>query len=326
MNASKNTVEKKSNISNTFYGTHGNLNPITLPNISASQPQNRSIKSPNINNVAGNTSSNISHQRNFSYPTKRNNSSRKVGYPRRSTYNRFHKSNNELLYETKQQSFPKNVTIELNKQGYLNGISRDLCRNMQEFPLRVWVVDNSGSMNIKDGHKFELTKNVMNVTRCSRWEELQETVVYHAELASLLHAPTIFRLLNPSEGVDELKIATKERENGTLEFQHIKSTMNSLKPRGITPLTQHVHEIKAIIQSLAESKELQNENNTRIAIILATDGLPSNQDGVSSTKEKEEFIEALRSLEGLPAWIVVRLCTDDEEVVGFYNKLDAQLG
>ena len=133
-------------------------------------------------------------------------------------------------------------------------------------------------------------------------------------------------MLNPSEGVDELKIATKERENGTLEFQHIKSTMNSLKPRGITPLTQHVHEIKAIIQSLAESKELQNENNTRIAIILATDGLPSNQDGVSSTKEKEEFIEALRSLEGLPAWIVVRLCTDDEEVVGFYNKLDAQLG
>merc|ERR1719203_1624395 len=63
----------------------------------------------------------------------------------------------------------------------------------------------------------------------------------------------------------------------------------------------------------------------RVAIILATDGLPSDDRGMGGEREKREFVETLRSLEGLPVWIVVRLCTDDDDVVEFYNELDAQL-
>merc|ERR1712157_411539 len=39
----------------------------------------------------------------------------------------------------------------------------------------------------------------------------------------------------------------------------------------------------------------------------------------------DEFKNCLRSLEGLPVWIAVRLCTDEENVVDFYNNLDSQL-
>jgi hypothetical protein len=34
---------------------------------------------------------------------------------------------------------------------------------------------------------------------------------------------------------------------------------------------------------------------------------------------------AMRDLEGLPIWIVVRLCTDSEEIVRFWNELDQNL-
>jgi len=38
-----------------------------------------------------------------------------------------------------------------------------------------------------------------------------------------------------------------------------------------------------------------------------------------------QFIRALRSLEGLPVWTVIRLCTDEVAVKQFYNSLDSQL-
>merc|ERR1712157_161158 len=40
---------------------------------------------------------------------------------------------------------------------------------------------------------------------------------------------------------------------------------------------------------------------------------------------QQEFKDCLRSLEGLPVWIVVRLCTDEDSVVEFYNDLDSEL-
>jgi hypothetical protein len=62
-----------------------------------------------------------------------------------------------------------------------------------------------------------------------------------------------------------------------------------------------------------------------VAIVLATDGLPMSGDHRQSSSAKLEFVQALKSLEGLPVWVVIRLCTDDESVVEFYNDLDSQL-
>ena len=60
-------------------------------------------------------------------------------------------------------------------------------------------------------------------------------------------------------------------------------------------------------------------------IVLATDGLPTDRDGYIGDDVDAEFLSALKSLEGLPVWLVIRLCTDEEKVTKFYNDLDGKL-
>ena len=62
-----------------------------------------------------------------------------------------------------------------------------------------------------------------------------------------------------------------------------------------------------------------------MAVILATDGLPTDERGHGGPAIQQQFVEALRGLEGLPLWVVIRLCTDESEVTKFYNSLDGQL-
>merc|ERR1712013_658168 len=63
----------------------------------------------------------------------------------------------------------------------------------------------------------------------------------------------------------------------------------------------------------------------KVAIVIATDGLPTDEQGYGGSRQRAEFVEALRLLERLPVWVVVRLCTDEDDVVDFYNNLDTQL-
>lgn len=98
--------------------------------------------------------------------------------------------------------------------------------------------------------------------------------------------------------------------------------MKTAQPGGVTPLIQHIEEIR---QSVKELEPQLRADGCRVAIILATDGLPTDSRGYGGAAIQQQFLEALRGLEGLPVWVVVRLCTDEEEVVEFYNDLDGQL-
>lgn len=64
---------------------------------------------------------------------------------------------------------------------------------------------------------------------------------------------------------------------------------------------------------------------SQVAVILATDGLPTDDQGYGGEEITQQFIQSLRALEGLPVWMVIRLCTDEDNVVEFYNNLDGML-
>ena len=80
-------------------------------------------------------------------------------------------------------------------QGFTRGLAESLRRNKMAFPLSIWIVDNSGSMQHQDGHRIlEIQKKKqLKLVPCTRWAEMQQTVEYHALMAAKLQSPTIFR-------------------------------------------------------------------------------------------------------------------------------------
>merc|ERR1712151_399455 len=109
---------------------------------------------------------------------------------------------------------------------------------------------------------------------------------------------------------------------GSEDLSIALNTMQMAAPTGVTPLTEHVREVQANVSAM---KDHLASTGQKVVIVLATDGLPSDNYGSSNSRTLNEFKDALRSLQGLPVWVVVRLCTDEDSVVDFYNKLDSQL-
>lgn len=192
-------------------------------------------------------------------------------------------------------------------------------------PLTIWIVDNSSSMLIMDGKRLVETKSQQDVklAPCSRWEELQETVQYHAQLAALLEAPTKFILLNtPIAGgsgsgsgcPQEMTIAERGSELVQEDLQQFMQHFSTVQPLGVTPLTKH---LKRLYQSIPH---LEN----RMVLVVATDGRPTDDYGYTSFHVDQEFEHALRQLQS-KAWIVIRLCTNDDKIIQYYQKLDDQL-
>jgi len=159
----------------------------------------------------------------------------------------------------------------------------------------------------------------VKIVPCTRWEEVKEGVIYHAQLASLLGAHTVFRLLNnPGFRVGQQEFTVETHH----DYQAARSLMNKAQPSGLTPLNDHILYIHERIRSMSPSLE---KDGKKAVIILATDGLPTDEMGFSSEYASNQFIQSLRLLEGLPVWIVIRLCTDEDKVVSFYNNIDEQL-
>lgn len=187
-------------------------------------------------------------------------------------------------------------------------------------------MDNSGSMAMTDGHRLVGTKtSKVKIVSCTRWKELQETIEYHAQMAALLSAPTVFHLLNDPGvrvGPQELSIGQEGPEQVDVELARIQQTITNASPTGVTPLSRHVRNIRQQVSILAP--QLMQEGR-KVTIVLATDGLPTNEMGIGGEGANREFVNSLQSLEGLPIWLVIRLCTDEDKIVEFYNSLDSQL-
>mmetsp|Transcript_23741 Transcript_23741/g.33173 ORF Transcript_23741/g.33173 Transcript_23741/m.33173 type:complete len:419 (+) Transcript_23741:236-1492(+) len=216
--------------------------------------------------------------------------------------------------KAQMNAFERQLTC-LIEQGYSSGLAHAVRQNSSLYPLRIWVVDNSGSMISGDGKRLVETskRSKVKLVSCSRWAELQECVVYHANMAALMDAPTRFTLLNDAgfQARQEYGVAIGgvDRSSSSVEsdVQFLTGSLKQISPSGVTPLARHIDDIYDTVSAF--EPELR-QNGQRIVVVLATDGLPTDGTGVPSSTAREIFEHALKRLMCLPVWIVVRLCTN----------------
>merc|ERR1719203_2519027 len=139
----------------------------------------------------------------------------------------------------------KNIPIDeqrikqLVEKGYTRGLSKSINLTKESFALRIWIIDNSGSMNKNDGNnivdKYNNHKRIQMVP-CTRWEEIRECVKYHIKLAEAAQAPTSFRFLNaPSRQPQRFGVAGAIASNQlSCNEDEAITIMNKVRPGGCT--------------------------------------------------------------------------------------------
>lgn len=208
------------------------------------------------------------------------------------------------------------------------GLAHSVSKGIDSFPLRICIVDNSGSMNTPDGQRIVNSPHgggcfghsTLRRLTCTRWQELGEDVVEMARMATALRARTDFHLLNPSNGYDVLTVCPTsfsliddaQKLGAAADVETVQAAMRT-RPCGTTPLTESVMRIVSMIEPHAHGLRARNE---RVAVVIATDGVPNN---------RGSFLSAMQALQRLPVWVIVRLVTDDDDIVGYWNDLDRNL-
>jgi hypothetical protein len=188
------------------------------------------------------------------------------------------------------------------------GLQDAFVRNLSRVPVRYFICDDSGSMSTSDGKRLtEISPGNFKLISCSRWSELTATLKFHSQLALATGAPTEFRLLN---GAAPIMIGDGT-DGEDIRFEALHAILDG-SPGGGTPLCRHIREVTEQIRLIAPGLRAAGQ---KACVMIATDGESSDGDIAS----------ALRPLKDLPAWVVIRLCTDEEKIVNYWNNVDNEL-
>ena len=266
-------------------------------------------------------------------------------------WRRFHKArarsgtSEDLLSEDRLKSLQ-------HEQGFPRGLAKVLLRHAMTCPIRCWIVDNSGTMHCHDGHRVVRTntrsgssrslgspKFNIQVIDCTRWEEVQSTVLWHAELAAWCQTPLAMRLVHDpgaTVGAQQVGVSASKSLTCVQEVDRLRRLLRSTRPSGgTTPLTRHLQDILKTLQEFYPRLSYHRNPATRfgdnssdsnsenwLTLVICTDGLPTDARGQEDYKVIEKFVRTLEALHALGVGIVVRLSTDEERVVTFYRTLD----
>lgn len=197
---------------------------------------------------------------------------------------------------------------------------------------RIFLLDNSGSTSHPDGCVIEEHPDG-SATRLpsTRWDEIKHMAISQAKWNLQLGTPCEFVLLNPAaqsdgleEGLDFVRVDSKDK-GGEAHVGALQRMLLATSPRGTTPLTERLRKIHRHIAP--QALELAR-NGQKIVLVIVTDGLPTGTGYSQSASPEQQRLmvtELRRMASELPMHLVVRLCTDDDPVVDYYNSIDEEV-
>eukprot|EP00241_Pyramimonas_parkeae_P007140 CAMPEP_0114273722 /NCGR_PEP_ID=MMETSP0058-20121206/29288_1 /TAXON_ID=36894 /ORGANISM="Pyramimonas parkeae, CCMP726" /LENGTH=316 /DNA_ID=CAMNT_0001393275 /DNA_START=118 /DNA_END=1068 /DNA_ORIENTATION=+ len=146
--------------------------------------------------------------------------------------------------------------------------------------------------------------------------------------------PCRFFVLNPSQAAQEsnwqnLKAGTDYCEintlNGTMQEQvHVlKNMLDTTKLRAGTPLGKCIEAVGRLLQA---DLDTMIEEQKLAYLVLVTDGVPSDESDSSFMHTESLMVKGLRKLcAEYPLFVVIRLCTSNQRVANYFNKLDQEV-
>jgi len=212
-------------------------------------------------------------------------------------------------------SLPDEITMNpdgarqfLKEYNWPNGLQQSMLNALSKLPIRFIILDDSGSMAVSDGAK--LLGDGANKTQvsCTRWSEMLLNANFYCGLADAAKSMTEFRLLNNGAPC----VVGGQGDDSRSGYHHMMQMLNNSSPSGATPLCRHIHEITAQIRTMEQQLRA---NGHKAVIVICTDGEASDGD----------LAQALAPLKSLPVWVVVQLCTGEDNVVNYWNNIDQQL-
>jgi hypothetical protein len=101
--------------------------------------------------------------------------------------------------------------------------------------------------------------------------------------------------------------------------------LDRVSPHGYTPIAERLNEVYTRIKQ--DHAELARHGQ-RVVVVLATDGCPTEKGsfGKSTEKDKRGLIQCIKRLiSELPVFMVIRLTSDEDDVIDFYNQVDQEI-
>lgn len=195
------------------------------------------------------------------------------------------------------------------------------------------VIDNSGSMRSGDGKIFQLDSSGRLRKRghgsVTRWEEAGHKCLQVAEYNLKRGVPTTYFLLNPcvagrwTRDKDFVDVAT-DGEADEQALATLRGMLSSDNIRGATPLNE-------ITRHLRQQISQKNVSNRKLSYVLFTDGEPNCKGAFeqelrffASDARNAGTARGQQSLQVV--FLTVNLCTDQDNVVEYYNELDQKIG
>lgn len=206
-------------------------------------------------------------------------------------------------YENHHESYTNEQMQELQALGFSPVLSHEMFRsNTNE--LKIFLLDDSGSMNCGDAQKYLYTENIFK--DCSRLDELKQFVRDQSKFCNIMGKNAKFLFINDLYNMKDLS-----------DYPQFLSYIDNKRTRGSTPIKESLQYV--IDNILTQDDDIIN-GMKKVTIILATDGYPNDKGQLDNEGGTRFLMKQI--IENYDSHFVLRLCTGDNAIVEFWNEFD----